>query len=119
MGARRDQERHLAWRAQGGHHPAWTHQQEVAQELVRETQVWQGALQELSSAAWGWTWGTCQTNKGIQLQQQLWDPSATKAAFSVLSLASYHFTHHPLAFKGHTRPQVAFKATSAPSNSRV
>lgn len=55
MGAQRDQERHLAWRAQGGHHPAWTHQQEVVQELGLETQVWRVEQRELSSVAWGWT----------------------------------------------------------------
>lgn len=55
MGAQRDQERHRAWRAQGVHHPVWTHQQEVVQELGLETQVWRVALQELSSVAWGWT----------------------------------------------------------------
>lgn len=54
MGAQRDQERHLAWRAQAGHHPGWTHQQEVVQELGLETQVWQGEPREPSSVAWGW-----------------------------------------------------------------
>lgn len=75
MGAQRDQERHLAWRAQGGHHPAWTHQQEVAQELGLETQVWRVEQRELSSVVWGWTWETWQTNGEIQLQQQAWDAS--------------------------------------------
>jgi len=55
VGAQRDQERHLAWRAQGGHHPALTPQQEVAQEPGLESQAWRGAQRELSFAAWGWT----------------------------------------------------------------